>query len=580
MQRDITTLKEHTFDLLVIGGGIYGACVAWDAALRGLSVALVDKGDFGGETSANSLKIIHGGLRYIQDANPWLVTLMSQERSTWLKIAPHLVHPLPCVLPTDQSLSRNRFTMATALSVNDFLSMNRNAELDEHRQLPRGRILSREECLSRIPALAHVPMTGAILWRDAQMVNSERLLLSFVLGANERGAVLANYVAITRLLTEGNRVIGAAARDLLTGETFPITARLVINCTGVWTDELLATLPHIQPHPRFHRSVACNLVTRQLWDDVAAGVPGHFAGTDTEGYPLKRGRTLFITPWQRCSIIGTFHAHFAGPPENYRPEPELIQSWLDEINHAIPTAHLTLADVYHIQRGYLPAAPQEGRADTVQLVRESQLHDHAQEEGLAGLLTIVGVKYTTARYTAEKAVDLAYQKLNYPFVAGRTSHNPLWGGDMESFARFMIETVADRPARLRREQMIHLVHSYGTTYKTILAYLDEEPRWQQPVTVRSDVMAAEIIHAVRCEMAQTLLDVLLRRTELGVAGLPDEAALWRCAHLMAGELGWDDQQCQEEVVAAYLYYCHLNPLLDPTALPEPPIDKVNHEIYA
>jgi len=563
MQRNVSALSQQTFDLLIIGGGIYGACVAWDATLRGLSVALVDKGDFGGETSANSLKIIHGGLRYLQDANPRLVTLMSQERSTWLKIAPHLVHPLPCLLPTDQSLSRNRWTMATALSVNDLLSMNRNVDLDEHRHLPRGRILSPEECIAQIPALADINMTGAVLWRDAQMINSERLLLSFLLGAGESGAVLANYVAVTHLLQEGKRVRGAAAQDVLTGDSFTIQARLVINCTGAWTDHLLATLPAIPPQRRFSLSTACNLVTRQLWPNVAAGIPTRTSGRDSQGQSVERGRTLFIAPWLRYSVVGTFHAHYHDAPETFRLDRPTIQSWLDELNATIPAARLTLDDVLHIHRGFLPAQPPDDQADSVHLVRESNIYDHHHEDGIAGLISVVGVKYTTARYTAEKIVDLALAHLGQPAIPGQTANTPLWGGSMEALSPFMIEAVAKRPAHLQRQQMMHLVFSYGTDYETILAYGEEEPAWLQPIGSRTDVLAAEIIHAVRDEMARTLLDVILRRTELGTTGMPTLACLKRCVALMAGELGWDEQKCEQEIAAAHRYYRRLNPLLTP-----------------
>ncbi|MCB0107865.1 MAG: FAD-dependent oxidoreductase, partial [Caldilineaceae bacterium] len=180
MQRDVTALTDHRFDLLIVGGGIYGAWVAWDAALRGLQVALIDQGDFGHATSANSLKTVHGGLRYLQDGDFGLVRLMIQERATLLRVAPHLVHPLPCVMPTYARFMRSRWVMGAALTLNNLLSLDHNQLPDPQKRLPLGRLLSRADCLALLPGVADAGITGGACWYDAQMYNSERLTLAVV----------------------------------------------------------------------------------------------------------------------------------------------------------------------------------------------------------------------------------------------------------------------------------------------------------------------------------------------------------------------------------------------------------------
>ena len=183
MVRELNELSRNQFDVLVIGGGIYGAITAWDAALRGLFVALIERGDFGCATSQNSLKVIHGGLRYLKDGNLKRIRTMACERTVWMKIAPHLVHPLACLTPTYDKISRNQLTMKVALGLNDMLSYDRNQLPDVEKNLPAGQILTREECARHLPGLDTTVITGAALWHDAQMHSSERMLLSFVISA-------------------------------------------------------------------------------------------------------------------------------------------------------------------------------------------------------------------------------------------------------------------------------------------------------------------------------------------------------------------------------------------------------------
>jgi glycerol-3-phosphate dehydrogenase len=546
MRRDLEQLEQCHYDLLVIGGGIHGACVAWDAALRGLSVALVEKGDFGEATSANSLKVIHGGLRYLQDGDLGLVRLMIRERMTWMRIAPHLVHPLPCLMPTTSKLTRSKVAMTVALMMNDLIGYDRNKLPDPEKYLPKGRPLSRSECLELLPGLAEDGITGGALWYDAQIYSSERLLLAIILAAAQAGADVANYVEVTGFLGDSRGVKGIKGRDVLTNQDLEIHARLIVNCAGAWVDSVIGS-PTGRPNPMFRSSVALNLVTRQILPTHGAGLPSRYVVQGPAGRPIRRSRVLFLVPWRGCSLIGTRHIPFDGPPEAYRVTEETIEDFIDEINAAYPGAALARKDVYNVHVGFLPVVDGDAGTDTVRLVRQARLHDHEREQGLAGVITVVGVKYTTARQVAEKAVDLAVAKLGRGGAPCRTQMTPAYGGQIDRFHEFLAGARALRPSDVSDAAIQHVVYSYGSEYSQVLRYIDEEPTWRRTISPGSPVLEAEVIHAVRDEMAQTLGDVVQRRTELGAAGLPGGEALRRCAELMAAELNWDGARVEREL---------------------------------
>jgi len=547
MKRDLARLVDQTFDLVVIGGGIHGACVAWDAALRGLSVALVEQRDFGHATSANSLKIIHGGLRYVQDANLGRVRTMLEERSTWLRIAPHLVHVLPCLMPTFDQLSRSKAALSVALAINELMAYGRNEPADWQRRFPPGRIISRSECLSLLPGLAPTGVTGGAVWHDAQIYNSERLLLSLVLSAAEAGAAVANYVQATGFIYERENVGGVKAKDVLSGQEVEIRGRVVVNSTGAWTDAILRLLGGHALAPRFPLSIAMNLVTRQILPDYAVGLPARLAGKDGAGNGREPSQMLFIVPWRNYSLIGTVHRPYTGAPEAFTVPEALIEDMLIAVNRAYPPAELQRDDVCHVHAGFLPTTPGHGSAGRVKLMREGRVHDHLREDHIGGLITVVGVKYTTARKVAEKAVNLAVERLGRRARPCQTQGVPIWGGQIDRFDDFRARAITTRSLGLVPQTMDHLAYSYGSEYGQILDYVEEDPAWGQALTASTPIIRAEIVHAIRAEMARTLADVILRRTELGAGGRPDDACLQACADLMAAELGWEPARTNQEI---------------------------------
>ena len=564
MKRNLIKLSSSHYDLLVIGGGIYGACVAWDATLRGLSVALVDKGDFGAATPANSMKIIHGGLRYLQDGKLKLVRSMTQERTTWMRIAPHLVHPLPFIMPTYDDLLHSKLGLRAALMLNDSLGFDRNRHQDPQKHLPNGRILSRESTVDKMGWL-DPKATGGAMWYDAQIHSSERLLISIILAAAQDGATVANYMQVTNFLERDRVVSGVGAMDTITGQAINIRADVVVNCGGAWIDQLLVLLGAHPIAPIYPLSYAINLVIRKLPLNCAIGFPaqGDWAGNSAGN--TRRRPTLFVTPWQNFSIVGTWHDQFDGKPQDFRITEEKIQLFIDEVNASYPVTNLTRDDVYHIHSGFLPIDDNHSQNEEIKLLRKSQVHDHARSDGIENLISIVGVKYTAARQVAQKAVDLVLHKLSRPFVNSRTATVPVYGGEIDRFGEFLAQTIAQHHNEISEESIIHLVHSYGSNYPSILNYAAKVPNTMETITANSPVLKAEIIHALREEMAQTLADVACRRTPLGAAGHPDQNTLQACVSLIAAEKGWDRNRCDEEIAAVGSFYRRTNPELQRVA---------------
>ena len=537
MKRNLESLADHKFDILVIGGGIHGAIAAWDASLRGLSVALIERGDFGSGTSQNSLKIIHGGLRYLQDGNLSRFRMMARERTIWMKIAPHLVHPLTCLTPTSHKLSHSRLAMGIALITNDILSFDRNHLPDPEKELPDGMIVSQRELSRILPGYDASNSTGGAVWYDAQIYNSERLLLEFILSAAQAGAEVANYVEAIDFLQMDNRITGVRAKDCLTGQIFDIQSKLVINCAGAWLDCLLEKAA---VRSEYATSIAMNVVIDQVWSDVAVGLTSQ---------PLNGGssQVLFVVPWRNKSMIGTCHIPWQDPPHTFRLKEAMIQEFLDQINSAHRSLNLCLEDVRHVTWGFLPVHKVNANNLPVRLTRDGVVIDHQRKDGISGLISVLGVKYTTARAVAEQAIDLAVGKLGGKAKKCQTHVTQVRGGKIEDFRAFLRKAILKVPDVINEGSVEHLVYTYGSEYGNLVECMLKRADSARRVDPPLPVTVAEVEHAVRHEMALTLADVFRRRTELGSMGLQSVAALQKCSSLISHEFEWSFERQQHEI---------------------------------
>ncbi len=540
MVRDLRQLADTRFDALVVGAGIYGVATAWDLATRGASVALIDRGDIGGGTSFNNLKTLHGGLRSLQSLDLAAMRRFIRERRALARIAPHLVRTLPFVVPTSGHTTRSRWLMRLALAINDAVAGDRNDGIsDPSLRLPRGRVVSRDEALGLNPVIGPEGVTGGAVWYDYQMTNADRLTFSFALSAAGSGTVTANYVEATRLLMEGDRVVGMAVADRLGGARFDVRARVVVNAAGAWAPGLLSGLPARQAAlPALKLSRAMNLVVRNVVGQHACG------GT-------VDGRFLFLVPWREVSILGTSHDAFAGTPDSLTVTAGDLDRFLADARTAFPRAELGRSDVRLVHRGLLPMVA--GHGTRVELLRESTVVDHAAH-GVPGLVSIHGVRYTTARDTAEKATDAVFRALGRQPPICQTAVRPLTGGDVGNAEAFAAEVGARDIPGVTAGLGSRFGRLYGTACVPLLELSAFHPALIQPLGPGCEVTGVEIVHAARHEMAMTLADALIRRTDAGSAGHPGATVVARAADLMRDEHGWTADRTAREMAEVDAFY--------------------------
>lgn len=541
MKRDPNRLAGQRFDVLIVGAGIYGAWAARDAAQRGLTVALIDRGDFGGETSANNLRIVHGGLRYTQHLDFNRMRESIREQRIALETAPHLVHPLACMVPTYGRGLRGRLALRAALALNDFVARGRNRGASPGKSVPRSRIVGVKRVKELLPDVPDEGLTGGAVWHDAQVLDPERMVLGIVKSAAADGAAVANYVAADRLLVERGRVVGAAVTDRLTGEAFFVRASVTVNFTGPGADALLASaLPERAPK-LFPFSQAWNLVVRRSPpSDHAFGLYSRRAFRDRDARVGRKGRLLFFTPWRGTTLLGTSHCPYARDvaAETFGHDEAEIADLLADAAEAWPGARLTRGDVLRAFGGMLPgeADPTSGQ---VRLVKHPVIRDHGRADGLPGILTGVGVKFTTARLVAARLVDMAAAAAGRQVDACRTAATRIHAGEIDDWPAYLASAREVRPRSVAAPVFDRLVENYGRDHAEVLALTCQEGRLLDPVTPGSEVLQAEVVHAVREEMAVKLADVVRRRTDLGKRAPAELAVLQRVAALMASELGWD-----------------------------------------
>ncbi len=560
MRRDLSNLADTLFDVLVVGGGITGACAASDAAERGLTVALVDKNDFGAATSANSLKVLHGGLRYLQHFDFRRMRESIGERRAMAARVPHLVRPVPFLVPTHGLLLQSRAAMAMALAMNDLVGIDRNRDLPQSLQLPRGRTISPRECREYFPYVSQREITGGAIWYDYQAIDTERITLDFVLNAARLGAVVANYVSVEEFLDDGSRVCGVRARDVLGNESFDIKSRIVVNATGPWIREVAGIGGGGDEYPT--QALAINLVSRSPQVPMGLGVRSVW-GKDRD--PVCGGhRFMFMVPWKESTLLGTSYRVHRNSAGAATVNEETLLSVVEEFNESVPGLGLSLDDITFYHWGLVPlkAAHEGGRRDA--LAERSRLIDHMVEEGRDGLISLSTVKYTTARQLAQRGIDLVCAKLGI-----RVPRRRAYGSSSVDRYSEQID-IAERPMgdgeNLSPESRQRLMDVYGKAWTGVAGGNDGSPALRQPLTSDVSVLGCEVQHAVTNEMALNLSDVVFRRTGLGSESCPPGGALLSAASIMGDLLGWTPQRRSEEVDRVVSSYRPLPIANSPAAL--------------
>jgi glycerol-3-phosphate dehydrogenase len=517
-REDLRRLEAETFDILVIGAGVTGAGIALDAATRGLNVALVEQRDYAAGTSSRSSKLIHGGLRYLEQLNFSLVREALRERGLLLtELAPHLVRPVSFLYPLQHPVWE-RLYVGSGIALYDTIGGAKH--------LPRHQHLSRRGAMRLVPSLRKGAMLGAIRYWDAQ-VDDARHTMEIARTAAAYGAALAVSTRVTGLLREGERVVGATVRDQEAGKDLEVRARQVINATGVWTDTIqeLAGRGRIQ----VRASKGIHLV-----------VPKDRIHADSGLILRTESSVLFVIPWGRHWLIGTTDTDWNLDLAHPAASAHDIQYLLDRVNQVLRTP-LTHEDVEGVYAGLRPLLSGESEASS-KLSRE-----HAVSQTAAGLITIAGGKYTTYRIMAKDAVDMAVRSLPARVSGCVTDRTPLLGAH-GYHALFNRRARLAEASGLHVSRIEHLLQRYGSLITELLALIEQRPELGEPIAGAEDYLRVEALYAATSEGALHLDDVLTRRTRISIEtfdrGL---AAAEDVAPLLAEALGWTEQDTAREV---------------------------------
>ena len=530
----VATLQAEPFDVLVIGGGITGAGVALDAATRGYSVALVERNDFASGTSSRSSKLVHGGLRYLQNFDLGLVREALLERQIMVNLAPHLVRPLPLLVPAFEGKRPDRL-LGAGLNMYDVMATERRdrrrrrgGDGNGRRRMPdeegwspeRHRTIDAEETLRLLPALASREPTAAYLFYDCQ-TDDVRLVLT-VLGEAERyGAVCANSVEVTGLVERDGRAAGVLCRDALDGGEFEVTAPNVVNATGVWADQIKpdelhdeAEVPRIRPSRGTHVTVS-----KELLHVVSGAV-----------VPAGGGRSIFVLPWLGRTLIGTTDNDYEGEDlRHIPPGQDDIAYLLDAVNEFFATS-IAPSDLTGAYAGVRPLISTGDPKKSVDISRKAELYETS-----SGLVTITGGKLTTWRRMAKMAVDRIVEREGREAPC-RTAEIPL-GMQIEPAELPAVEGVDDETREM-------LVGRYGHAAIDVLNLAANDPSLARRISPELPDLVAEAPFAARREQARGVADVMLRRTRLGLLDAPALTApgsegAEAVAVAMGAELGWD-----------------------------------------
>lgn len=517
----LISLKEP-FDVVVVGGGINGLGVAWDTALRGLRILLVERDDIGSGTSSWSSRLIHGGLKYLEKLDLKLVRESLEEREWLLGAAPHLVRPLRMILPFYSGGKHSPLALEAGMIAYDLLSFDKS--------VPRHSVWSKNKTLEKAPGLDPEGLYGAAAYYDAQVELAERLCVEVALAARAAGATILNHTSVTDVEVASGSVCGVEVEDGLTGERHSVSARMVFNTAGPWVDGVLGG---VEDTPLIGGTKGSHFIL-----DRFPGAPT----TDALYYEARSdGRAMMVLPWRGQVMIGSTDERFDGSLDDVSPSENEVSYILDETNAVLPEANLTAKDLLWGYTGVRPL-PHTEDDDVADITRRHTFHDHSPRT--KGLVSLLGGKLTTFRQVGEEAADLALKHLGRTKRRSATRRLLLPGAGFinpEQFSRLLAET-----SGLGERISGRLIGIYGSRARGVAERLTDRAL-REVLDAESGLTEAEVAFTVEEEFAETLTDILARRTMVGVGPkLPDES-VERVAAFAARCAGWTDERTESEV---------------------------------
>lgn len=530
---------DTDYQIVIIGGGIYGAALCWEATHRGIKALLVEQDDYACGASSNSLKTIHGGLRSLQSFNLSAVLKGIGERSIFLRIAPNYVKHLPCILPTTRSLMKSKLVVGMGLLLYNILCQTRALFSVDDNNIPNTRLLSGSEFLSRAPGVNPDDITGGALWYDAQVINTERLVLQFIKSAVKKGAVAINHAIAVKYNHDkpGGRH-SILIRDQITGYERTVTGSVIVDCSSAWS-----FIKHCLPAPSRDKNLtflkSVNIITKKKIFDNAVGANARTVQTGNS-------RLYFFSPWRDCTMIGTWYSTVENYPENNFSLDDAT-ACIDDINTVFSQKLLDIDDICNVHIGFLPAKKnQHNDAFNLDqdLLSKYRLKDWSDHPGMRDVYSLQGTKYTLARYDAKQVIDTLAKKMKWKVTISQSDHLPIY-------------QAAPTPVHvysLSDEIVNHLMINYGADIDQLFSYIKENPKSTELIPGTQYHIMAEIYYVVFYEQALTLCDLLKRRLDTGDCAPPDLKTVHYCAKVMQRLLLWSDQAMQSQITEFYASY--------------------------
>ena len=536
MKRFIENYKEKNFDVIIIGGGITGAAIAYDAASRGLSVALVEKDDFGAATSAVTSKLIHGGFRYLAGMELGLVRESLRERKALENIAPNFIYPIPNMVTNNNARLINRKSVLKfAMILYDLLSFDKGRTWDKSKKIPNHTTLSAKQVIEMEPIVKKKGLTGASVFYDCASIFPERLTLAFIKSAVKFNAVVSNYTKVEDFIIENKKIKGVRVKDLIQDKTIDLKGTITINCAGPWADILLGAAKKAKQDNQIRRSEGIHIITKkQLSKHMITSIS-------------PQDRHVFMIPWRNHTIIGTTDKEYFGDPDDYKVTRESIMELIDTFNETFADKNaVQYEDVLYTFGGLRPLV-EDQTEDVYNSSRKYEIYDN-KDDGLDGLITVEGGKYTTSRHLAQRVMDKIKSKLNIKLKPMITDKAFLYGSNIEDIDKFLKNSKKTN-TDFKEKTIDYLARIYGTSLNKVLTIARVDPLLAQSLNHEGE-MLAQVVYAIRDEMAVTLKDILFRRTGLGTLGHPGEEVLNKIAKLASKELNWNTKKRKQEIKSA------------------------------
>jgi len=531
LKRYIEEHKNQVFDLIIIGGGITGAAVAYAASSRGLKVALFEKKDYGGATSAATSKLIHGGLRYLANMEFKLVRESLQERRILGNIAPNFVYPLPFMFPNYVKWKGNMWKMMSGMFLYDTLSFDKKYTWDKSKQLPNHKTLSYQKTIKSEPNIIKDKLRNSTVFYDYQSIFPERLTLAFIKSAVEYGAKVSNYSLVENFsFGKPDEINGIIVKDMFSNNTKTIHAPLVVNCGGTWADVILNLALRKKSCHKVRRSEGIHIITKKI------------AGNHVISLQKKEGGHMMIMPWRGHSLIGTTDNEYNGSPDNYKVSKQSLYEVIDAVNNNYGKK-IAYSDIIHAYGGLRPLVDDqtEGSYNTS---RRYEVLDNA-EEGIEGLITVEGGKYTTSRGLAFHVMNLIQKKIDKKLCNSYSYKLYLSGCEIKDMNEFMRKQHLQYDDFFGNDTVEYVSRNYGTQSHTVFQIAQENSKYAEVVSHDGELLS-EVVYAIKHESAMTLKDILLRRTGIGTLGKPKEEFIQKVIKVASELLKWNDERQQDE----------------------------------